>query len=148
MGVLDTYNNSNFGRTGGFGGGGSSGGGGGGGSIGGGSNSGYTTISEVVNAYVQGKISYREAYSILMNEFNLSDNDINDVLIEEQKPQKPQKPPPGIPNDSEDDEDEEIPDTSTDTTDTDTQSVGLTDDQRFMLIGLVVLGGILGFIKK
>lgn len=40
------------------------------------------------------------------------------------------------------------PDDSTDTSDTDTQSVGLTDDQRFMLIGLVVLGGILGFIKK
>ena len=53
---------------------------------------------------------------------------------------------PGTPDDSEDEED--IPDTSTDTSDTDTQSVGLTDDQRFMLIGLVVLGGILGFIKK
>jgi len=143
MGVLDTYNNSNFGRTGGFGGGGSSGGGGGGGSIGGGSNSGYGSIGQVVDAYVQNKINYREAYSILMNEFNLSDNDINDVLIEEQKPPKP---PPGTPDDSEDEE--EIPDTSTDTTDTDTQSEGLTDDQRFMLIGLVVLGGILGFIKK
>ena len=64
-------------------------------------------------------------------------------MIEEQKPPKP---PPGTPDDSEDEE--EIPDTSTDTSDTDTQSVGLTDDQRFMLIGLVVLGGILGFIKK
>tara|TARA_R110002012_G_scaffold264290_1_gene447613 strand:+ start:138 stop:587 length:450 start_codon:yes stop_codon:yes gene_type:complete len=53
---------------------------------------------------------------------------------------------PGTPDDSEDEED--IPDTSTDTNDTDIQSVGLTDDQRFMLIGLVVLGGILGFIKK
>jgi hypothetical protein len=143
MGVLDTYNNSNFGRMGGFGGGGSSGGGGGGGSIGGGINSGYTSIGQVVDAYVQGKISYREAYSILMNEFNLSDNDINDVLIEEQKPPKP---PPGTPDDSEDEED--IPDTSTDTNDPVIQSVGLTDDQRFMLIGLVVLGGILGFIKK
>ena len=127
MGVLDTYNNSNFGRS----------------SIGGGNNSGYGSIGQVVDAYVQGKISYREAYNILMNEFNLSDNDINDVLIEEQKPPKP---PPGTPDDSE--EEEDIPDTSTDTTDTDTQSVGLTEDQRFMLIGLVVLGGILGFIKK
>ena len=53
-----------------------------------------------------------------------------------------------VPDDSEEEEKEDIPDTSTDTTDTDTQSVGLTDDQRFMLIGLVVLGGILGFIKK
>jgi hypothetical protein len=127
MGVLDTYNNSNFGRS----------------SIGGGNNSGYGSIGQVVDAYVQGKISYREAYNILMNEFNLSDNDINDVLIEEQKPPKP---PPGTPDDSE--EEEDIPDTSTDTTDPVIQSVGLTDDQRFMLIGLVVLGGILGFIKK
>ncbi len=137
MGVLDTYSNRNFG------GGGSSGGIGGGGSIGGGINSGYGSIGQVVDAYVQGKISYREAYSILMNEFNLSDNDINDVLIEEQKPPKP---PPGTPDDSEDEED--IPDTSTDTNDPVIQSVGLTEDQRFMLIGLVVLGGILGFIKK
>ena len=127
MGVLDTYNNSNFGRS----------------SIGGGSNSGYGSIGQVVDAYNQNKINYREAYNILMNEFGLSDNDINDVLIAENKPPKP---PPGTPDDSE--EEEEIPDTSTDTTDTDTQSVGLTDDQRFMLIGLVVLGAILGFIKK
>ena len=127
MGVLDTYNNSNFGRS----------------SIGGGNNSGYGSIGQVVDAYVQGKISYREAYNILRNQFGLSDNDINDVLIEEQKPPKP---PPGTPDDSE--EEEDIPDTSTDTTDTDTQSVGLTEDQRFMLIGLVVLGAILGFIKK
>ena len=129
MGVLDTYNNSNFGRS-------SIGGGGGG-------NFGYGSIGQVVDAYVQNKINYREAYNILRNQFGLSDNDINDVLIEEQKPPKP---PPGTPDDSEDEE--EIPDTSTDTTDTDTQSVGLTDDQRFMLIGLVVLGAILGFIKK
>ena len=131
MGVLDTYNNSNFGRS-------SIGGGGGGGG-----NFGYGSIGQVVDAYVQNKINYREAYNILRNQFGLSDNDINDVLIEEQKPPKP---PPGTPDDSEDEE--EIPDTSTDTTDTDTQSVGLTDDQRFMLIGLVVLGAILGFIKK
>ncbi len=131
MGVLDTYNNSNFGRS-------SIGGGGGGGG-----NFGYGSIGQVVDAYVQNKINYREAYNILRNQFGLSDNDINDVLIEEQKPPKP---PPGTPDDSE--EEEEIPDTSTDTSDIDTQSIGLTDDQRFMLIGLVVLGGILGFIKK
>ena len=53
---------------------------------------------------------------------------------------------PGTPDDSEDEE--EIPDTSTDTNDPVIQSVGLTDDQRFMLIGLVVLGGLLGFIKE
>ena len=137
MGVLDTYNNSNFGRTGGFGGGGSSGGGSGGGSIGGGG--GYSSVNEVKLAYDSGKLSYNAAYRILMDQFGLSDLDIQDVLVIE-----PPKPPPGTPDDSEDEED--IPDTSTDTTDT--QSVGLTEDQRFMLIGLVVLGAILGFIKK
>ena len=132
MGVLDTYNNSNFGKSSGIGGGG-----------GGGGNFGYGSIGQVVDAYNQNKINYREAYTILREQFGLSDNDINDVLIAENKPPQP---PPGTPDDSEDEE--EIPDTSTDTTDTDTESIGLTDDQRFMLIGLVVLGAILGFIKK
>jgi len=140
MGVLDGYdsgraapvNNGGFTRSSSIG-----GGGGGGGSFG------YSSVAQVVNAYTQNKISYREAYNILMNQFNLSDNDINDVLIAEQKPQKPA---PGVPDDSEDEE--EIPDTSTDTSDSDTQIVGLSDDQRFMLIGLVVVGALLGFIKR
>lgn len=46
------------------------------------------------------------------------------------------------------DEYEEIPDTSTDSSDSDPQIVGLSDDQRFMLIGLVVVGALLGFIKR
>ena len=140
MGVLDGYdsgraapvNNGGFTRSSSIG-----GGGGGGGSFG------YSSVAQVVNAYTQNKISYREAYNILMNQFGLSDNDINDVLIAEQKPQKPA---PGVPDDAEDEE--EIPDTSTDTSDSDTQIVGLSDDQRFMLIGLVVVGALLGFIKR
>jgi len=140
MGVLDGYgsgkaapvNNGGFSRSSSIG-----GGGGGGGSFG------YSSVAQVVNAYTQNKISYREAYNILMNQFGLSDNDINDVLIAEQKPQKPA---PGVPDDSEDEE--PIPDTSTDTSDSDPQIVGLSDDQRFMLIGLVVVGALLGFIKR
>lgn len=140
MGVLDGYdsgraapvNNGGFTRSSSIG-----GGGGGGGSFG------YSSVAQVVNAYTQNKISYREAYNILMNQFGLSDNDINDVLIAEQKPQKPA---PGVPDDSEDEE--PIPDTSTDTSDSDPQIVGLSDDQRFMLIGLVVVGALLGFIKR
>ena len=140
MGVLDGYdsgraapvNNGGFTRSSSIG-----GGGGGGGSFG------YSSVAQVVNAYTQNKISYREAYNILMNQFGLSDNDINDVLIAEQKPQKPA---PGVPDDSEDEE--EIPDTSTDTSDSEPQIVGLSDDQRFMLIGLVVVGALLGFIKR
>ena len=133
MGVLDTYNNSNFGKSSGIGGGGGGGGG-----------FGYATINEVKLAYDSGKLSYNAAYRILLDQFGLSDLDIQDVLVIE--PPKPQKPEPGTPDDSE--EEEDIPDTSTDTNDPVIQSVGLTDDQRFMLIGLVVLGAILGFIKK
>lgn len=129
MGILDTYTNSNFGKS---------------DSIGGGGSFGYSSINEVRRAYDEGKLSYNAAYRILMDQFGLSDLDIQDVLIIE--PPKPPKPPPDTPDDSEDEED--IPDTSTDTNDPVIQSVGLTDDQRFMLIGLVVLGGILGFIKK
>ena len=140
MGVLDGYdsgraapvNNGGFTRSSSIG-----GGGGGGGSFV------YSSVAQVVNAYTQNKISYREAYNILMTQFGLSDNDINDVLIAEQKPQKPA---PGVPDDSEDEE--EIPDTSTDTSDSEPQIVGLSDDQRFMLIGLVVVGALLGFIKR
>lgn len=109
----------------------------------GGNQSQYNTIGEVVSAYNNNKINYQQAYTILSRQFALSDNDIYDVLIAENKPPNPPLPP-GTPDDSE--EEEEIPDTSTDTTDT--ESVGLTDDQRFMVIGLVVLGGILGFIKR
>lgn len=140
MGVLDGYdsgraapvNNGGFTRSSSIGGGG-----------GGGRSFGYSSVAQVVNAYTQNKISYREAYNILMNQFGLSDNDINDVLIAEQKPQKPA---PGVPDDSEDEE--PIPDTSTDTSDSEPQIVGLSDDQRFMLIGLVVVGALLGFIKR
>ena len=135
MGVLDTYNNSNFGRS----------------SIGGGGNiSQYNSINEVRRAYDEGKLSYNAAYRILMDQFGLSDLSIQDVLVIE-PPQYDNDVPldPGLQDALDDLEDEEeIPDTSTDTTDTDTQSLGLTDDQRFMLIGLVVLGAILGFIKK
>ena len=138
MGVLDTYNNSNFGKSSGIGGGGGGGGG-----------FGYATINEVKLAYDSGKLSYNAAYRILMDQFGLSDLSIQDVLVIE-PPQYDNDVPldPGLQDALDDLEEEEIPDTSTDTTDTDTQSVGLTDDQRFMLIGLVVLGGILGFIKK
>ena len=127
MGILDTYSNSNFGKS---------------SSIGGGSGSGYTTIGQVVDAYNQNKITYAQAYRILMEEFGLSDNDINDVLIAEQQP-KP-KPIPGLPDDSEDEE--EIPDTSTDTDNL--EITPMTDDQRFLIIGLAVAAALFGFIKR
>tara|TARA_R110001599_G_C12040294_1_gene641083 strand:+ start:368 stop:766 length:399 start_codon:yes stop_codon:yes gene_type:complete len=132
MGVLDTYDNSNFGRT--------------GGSIGG-LTSQYGSISEVVAAYCEDKITGREAKNELMTFFNQNDNEAEDIIYVENPCNKEI---PGL--DDDDEPEEEIPDTSIDNTDTDTdtdtESEGLTDDQRFMLIGLVVLGGILGFIKK
>jgi len=134
MGVLDTYNNSNFGKSSGIGGGGGGGGG-----------FGYATINEVKLAYDSNKLSYNAAYRILMDQFGLSDLDIQDVLVIE--PPKPPKPEPGTPDDSE--EEEDIPDTSTDTLDPIKSEIkAFNDNQRFMLIGLVVLGALLGFIKK
>ncbi len=130
MGILDTYSNSNFGK--------SSSIGGGGGSFG------YTTIGQVVDAYNQNKINYAQAYRILMDQFNLSDNDINDVLIAEQQPKPKPKPIPGLPDDSEDEE--EIPDTSTDTDNL--EITPMTDDQRFLIIGLAVAAALFGFIKR
>ena len=132
MGVLDTYNNSNFGRSSGIGGGGGGGGG-----------FGYATINEVKLAYDSNKISYNAAYRILMDQFGLSDLDIQDVLVIE--PPKPPPPPPGAPDDSED-EDEEIPDTSTDTGNL--EITPMTDDQRFLIIGLAVAAALFGFIKR
>tara|TARA_R100000908_G_scaffold64606_1_gene49112 strand:- start:163 stop:552 length:390 start_codon:yes stop_codon:yes gene_type:complete len=129
MGILDTYSNSNFGKS---------------SSIGGGSGSGYTTIGQVVDAYNQNKITYAQAYRILMDQFGLSDNDINDVLIAEQQPKPKPKPIPGLPDDSEDEE--EIPDTSTDTDNL--EITPMTDDQRFLIIGLVVAAALFGFIKR
>ena len=93
----------------------------------GGSQSQYNTIGEVVAAYNSNKLSYSAAYRILSDQFGLSDNDINDVLIAENQP-------PGTPGGGGgggdfggSEEPEEV-------------SQGLTDNQRFLLIGLVVVG--------
>ena len=101
----------------------------------GGNQSQYNTIGEVVAAYNSNKLSYSAAYRILSDQFGLSDNDINDVLIAENQP--PGTPGGGggggdfggseEPELDEQDSSEEV-------------SQGLTDNQRFLLIGLVVVG--------
>jgi hypothetical protein len=141
MGILDTYSNSNFGKTGGFGGGGSSGGGGGGGSIGGGNNSQYNSINEVRRAYDENKLTYSAAYRILMDQFGLSDLSIQDVLIIE-PPQFDDDIPldPGLAD--------AIPDTNPQTQEAESETVPMTDDQRFLIIGLVVAAALFGFIKR
>jgi hypothetical protein len=101
----------------------------------GGSQSQYNTIGEVVAAYNSNKLSYSAAYRILSDQFGLSDNDINDVLIAENRP--PGTPGggggggdfggSGEPELEEQGSSEEV-------------SQGLTDNQRFFIIGLIVVG--------
>ena len=96
----------------------------------GGSQSQYNTIGEVVAAYNSNKINYRQAYNILMNDFNLSDNDINDILIEENQP------PGGGGGDFGGSGEPELEEQGS----SQGVSQGLTDNQRFLLIGLLVVG--------
>ena len=101
----------------------------------GGSQSQYNTIGEVVAAYNSNKLSYSAAYRILSDQFGLSDNDINDVLIAENQP-------PGTPGggggggDFGGSEEPELDEQGS----SEEVSQGLTDNQRFLLIGLVVVG--------
>lgn len=101
----------------------------------GGSQSQYNTIGEVVAAYNSSKLSYSAAYRILMTQFGLSDNDINDVLIAENNP-------PGEPGggggggDFGGSEEPELEEQGS----SEEVSQGLTDNQRFFIIGLIVVG--------
>ena len=96
----------------------------------------YTSIGEVVRLYKAGILSYSEAYNILMNQFGLSDNDINDVFEEIQPigpPERPEQPPESEP------EPEPEPEPQAETEPVNS-GIKLTDDQRFLLIGLLVIG--------
>ena len=101
----------------------------------GGSQSQYNTIGEVVAAYNSNKLSYSAAYRILREQFGLSDNDINDVLIAENRP-------PGTPGggggggDFGGSEEPELEEQGS----SEEVSQGLTDNQRFFIIGLIVVG--------
>ena len=106
----------------------------------GGSQSQYNTIGEVVAAYNSSKLSYSAAYRILREQFSLSDNDINDVLIAENRP-------PGTPGggggggDFGGSEEPELEEQGS----SEEVSQGLSDNTRFLLIGLIVTGL---FIKR
>ena len=127
MGILDTYSNSNFGKSSSIG--------------GGGGNFGYGSINEVRRAYDENKLTYSAAYRILMDQFGLSDLDIQDVLIIE-PPQFDDDIPidPGLVD--------EIPDTNPQTQEAESETVPMTDDQRFLIIGLAVAAALFGFIKR
>ena len=123
MGVLDTYGSVNFGTS--FG-------------------MQYSTINEVRRAYDEGKLTYNAAYRILMDQFGLSDLDIQDVLIIE-------PPPIDIPLDpglADAIDFEVIPDTNLETQEIESESAPMTDNQRYLLIGLVVAFGLFGLVKK
>ena len=92
----------------------------------------YTSIAEVVRNYKAGNITYSEAYQILRNQFGLSDNDIQDVMQEIQ-PIGPPLPPETEPEP----EPEPEPQGETETVDS---GFTLSEDQRFLLIGLLVIG--------
>jgi len=92
----------------------------------------FSTIAEVVRAYKAGKLTYGEAYQILRNQFSLSDNDIQDVM-EEVQPIGPPLPPETEPEP----EPEPEPQGETETVDS---GFTLSEDQRFLLIGLLVIG--------
>lgn len=120
MGILDTYSNSNFG---------------------GGSIPTYTTIAQVRRAYDDNKLTYSAAYRILMGQFGLSDLDIQDVLIiEEPDFIGPIPLDPGLVD--------EIPDTNPETQEAESGVMPITDDQRFLIIGLAVAAALFGFIKR
>ena len=96
----------------------------------------YTTIGEVVRAYKAEELTYGEAYQILRNQFGLSDNDINDVF-EEIEPIGPPETPDTEPDPIPEPEPEPESQGGTETADS---GIKLTDDQRFLLIGLLVIG--------
>ena len=94
---------------------------------------GYSSWRRVVDAYRQGLLSYDEAYNILITQFNytpniaratLGDSSIEDTEFDDDTL---------TPKPEEEEEKEIIP---------------LTDNQRFLIIGIVVTVGLYGFIKK
>jgi len=86
----------------------------------------YRDPQQVIRNYKAGNISYMEAYNILMNQFGFSDGDATDALTVE-LPTVPPEPEPEPEPEPQDD-------------DTTTTSMGMTDDQRFLLIGALVIG--------
>lgn len=90
----------------------------------------YRDPQDVIRNYKAGNISYTEAYNILMNQFGFSDGDATDALTVELPTVPPIGPQPPEPE----------PEPQPQAEDTSTPSMGMTDDQRFLLIGALVIG--------
>jgi len=89
----------------------------------------YSSIADVVRDYKAGNITYNQAFNILMNQFGLSANDIDDVLLEIEPIGPPEAPPTPEPEPS--------PQAEAEPSDS---GIMLSEDQRFLLIGLLVIG--------
>ena len=89
----------------------------------------YGSIADVVRDYKAGNITYSQAFNILMNQFGLSNTDIDDVLLEIEPIGPPEAPPTPEPEPS--------PQAEAETSDS---GIMLSEDQRFLLIGLLVIG--------
>ena len=89
----------------------------------------YRSIADVVRDYKAGNITYNQAFNILMNQFGLSANDIDDVLVEIEPIGPPEAPPTPEPE----------PSPQAEVKPTESQ-IMLSEDQRFLLIGLLVIG--------
>lgn len=89
----------------------------------------YSSIADVVRDYKAGNITYNQAFNILMNQFGLSANDIDDVLVEIEPIGPPEAPPTPEP--------EPTPQAEAEPSES---QIMLSEDQRFLLIGLLVIG--------
>ena len=92
----------------------------------------YRDPDDVIRNYKAGNISYMEAYNALMNQFGFSDGDATDALTVELPsvpPIGPELPPEAKPE----------PEPQAESKPVDS-GFRLSDDQRFLLIGLLVIG--------
>ena len=126
----------------------------------------YNSVTEVQAAYKNGEISYNEAYIILTTQFAMSDGDATDILTVELDydlpncegeyvpPIGPEQIPgdfdgDGIPNEQDCDHYVVQEDDTTTDDDDSSNSIPMTANQRFLLIGALVIGiGSRMIIKK
>jgi hypothetical protein len=127
----------------------------------------YSSVTQVQAAYKNGEISYNQAYIILTTQFAMSDGDATDILTVEVASCEGEYVPPigpeqrpgdfdgdGIPNEQDCDhyvvqENDTNTDDDDDDDDDSRPSIPMTADQRFLLIGALVIAiGSRMIIKK
>ena len=91
----------------------------------------YNSVDEVVAAYKEGNLSYTRAKRILTTRFGLTEAYADDLLT------LPETPQPTPPSPEPEPEPEPEPQGEIETVDS---GFTLSEDQRFLLIGLLVIG--------